>query len=66
MLSGKFEYNMTTETEYEEMKSRNLQLQYQNEMLKKSLEELIRINNEITDSMQEFNNRTGVENRKLL
>lgn len=53
---GGFEYNLTTESEFEEMKQRNAQLLHENESLKLSLEDLIRVNNELTDSMEEFNN----------
>lgn len=38
------------------MKQRNAMLTAENESLKESLEELIRVNNELTDSMEEFNN----------
>ena len=49
---------MTTEIEYEEMKQKNFSLQEENAMLKKSLEELIKINNQLTDSIEEYNNKT--------
>ena len=55
-MSGGFEYNLTTESEFEEMKQINAQLLRDNENLKSSLEELIKVNMELTDSMEEFNN----------
>lgn len=55
-VGGGFEYNLTTESEFEEMKQKNAMLLQENESLKESLEELIRVNNELTDSMEEFNN----------
>ena len=41
------------------MKQKNVVLMRENESLKQSLEELIRVNNELTDSMEEFNNSAG-------
>lgn len=37
-MSGGFEYNLTTESEYEEMKQRNMELMDENYNLKKTLE----------------------------
>lgn len=37
------------------MKQKNTELQEENQALKQSLQELIEINNELTDSMEEFN-----------
>ncbi len=44
-MSGGFEYNLTTESEYEEMRQRNMELTQENHGLKRTLEEMIKLNN---------------------
>lgn len=53
---SRFEYNFTRESEFEELKERNQELEEENTLLKQSLEELIKVNTELTESIEELNN----------
>lgn len=55
-MSGGFEYNLTTESEYEEMRQRNMELTQENHGLKRTLEEMIKLNNQLSDTIEQFNN----------
>jgi hypothetical protein len=47
-MSKKFEYNFTNENELLELRERIYELEEENNLLKQSLEELIKVNTELT------------------
>lgn len=44
-MSGGYEYNLTTESEFEQLKQKYQELADENYGLKKTLEDLIKVNN---------------------
>lgn len=59
-----FEYNLTSEMEFEQIRASNEQLSKENEELKQNLEILLDYNNKLLAVIEEINNNEGTDTRQ--
>lgn len=58
-----FEYNLTSEMEFEQIRASNEQLSKENEELKQNLETLLDYNNKLLAVIEEINNNEAANSR---